>query len=266
MWKSVLEDGCPHSLARRACIGIDMTTAAERLRKIKSFTQLMAYLRDHLDWPVEDFEFDELTYDWEPEELGIEIKLAAKIQEIKQLRPLATDQQWGIFFVKFEPKKLPMVAMRRLLNKLVIKKRASANKSDQAKWKMHDLLFISQYGENEERKISFAQFAQSDSGNLADLKVLTWGETQTDLTLDDLDQKLRSNLTWPDDPTDAVKWRAKWSAAFTRRYGHVIRTSKELAAELANLAKAISAKPKRFSRSKTRAAHSPNFTKHSNRR
>ena len=46
-----------------------MLAAAERLRKIKRFDQLMAYLRDELDWPVEDFEFDELTYDWEPDEL-----------------------------------------------------------------------------------------------------------------------------------------------------------------------------------------------------
>ena len=132
-----------------------------------------------------------------------------------------------------------MVAMRRLLNKLVMKKRASANKSDQASWRMHDLLFISQYGEGDERKISFAQFAESSRGNLADLKVLTWGETQTDLTLEDLDQKLRTNLTWPTDPSDTDTWRDKWSAAFTRRHGHVIRTSKELAAELAILAKAI---------------------------
>ncbi|MDB2318021.1 hypothetical protein N9V88_00375 [bacterium] len=216
-----------------------MSSASDRLRKIKRFDQLLAYLRDELDWPVDEFEFDELTYDWEPEELGIETKLAAKIQEIKQMRPLATDQQWGIFFVKFEPKRLPMVAMRRLLNRLVMKKRASAQKSDQASWRMHDLLFISQYGEGEERKISFAQFAKSHAGNLADLKVLTWGETQTDLTLEDLDNRLHDKLTWPEDPADAATWRAKWSSAFTRRHGHVIRTSKELAAELATLAKAI---------------------------
>ena len=216
-----------------------MTTTANQLRKIKSFDQLLAYLRDELDWPIDEFEFDELTYDYEAEELGIEKKLAAKIDYIKQLRPLISGQKWGIFFIKFEPKKLPMVAMRRLLNKLVMKQRSSANNSDQATWRMNDLLFISQYGEGNERKISFAQFAESSGGNLADLKVLTWGDTQTDLTLDDLDQKLRGNLTWPTDPSDADGWRDQWSAAFTRRHGHVINTSKQLAAELAALAKAI---------------------------
>ena len=49
-------------------------------------------------------------------ELGIDKANAAKIDEVKQLRPLADDQPWGIFFVKFEPKQLPVVALRRLLN------------------------------------------------------------------------------------------------------------------------------------------------------
>ena len=51
-----------------------MSSASDRLRKIKRFDQLLAYLRDELDWPVDEFEFDELTYDWEPEELGIETR------------------------------------------------------------------------------------------------------------------------------------------------------------------------------------------------
>ncbi len=109
-----------------------MTEAAEQLRKIKRFDQLVAYLRDVLEWPMEDYPFEDLTFDWDAEELGIDLKTAAKIQEIKQLRPLASGQEWGIFFVKFEPKQLPVVALRRLLNKLVIKKRASAQSSDMA--------------------------------------------------------------------------------------------------------------------------------------
>ncbi|KAA1258011.1 N-6 DNA Methylase [Rubripirellula obstinata] len=215
------------------------TTSPEALRKIKRFDQLLAYLRDELDWPVEDFEFDEVTFDWDPEELGIEKSVAAKIQSIKQLRPLASGQQWGIFFVKFEPKRLPMVAMRRLLNKLVIKKRASSQSADQASWQMRDLLFVSEYGDGEGRKISFAQFTDASPGNLPTLKVLAWGETQTKLTLEDVDQKLRSHLTWPDDPSDAAAWRERWSGAFKHRHGHVIKTSKELATQLAELAKAI---------------------------
>ncbi len=79
-----------------------MTDTIERLRKIKRFDQLVAYLREDLDWPIDSDDFEDITFDWEAEELGIDPKHAAKIQEIKQLRPLASNQQWGIFFVKFE--------------------------------------------------------------------------------------------------------------------------------------------------------------------
>lgn len=213
--------------------------SAKALRKIKRFDQLLAYLRDELDWPTEEFEFEDLTFDWEPDELGIDEKVAAKIDYVKQLRPLVSGQEWGIFFIKFEPKRLPMVAMRRLLNKLVVKKRASNQTADRAAWQMRDLLFISQYGEGDERKISFAQFTDGGAGNLPTLKVLSWGETQTDLTLDFLDQRLRQQLRWPDDPTNTKAWHDQWSSAFTLRHGHVIKTSAELASSLAVLAKSI---------------------------
>ena len=89
----------------------------------------------------------------------IDARNAAKIQEIKQLRPLVTGQPWGIFFVKFEPKKLPVVALRRILSQVALKKRASANSADRAAWAADDLLFVSNYGEGDERQISFAHFA-----------------------------------------------------------------------------------------------------------
>ena len=86
------------------------------LAKIKRFDQLVAYLRDEMGWPIENgSDFDDLTFEYAPEELGIDPKTAAKIQEIKRLRPLSPKQPWGIFFVKFEPKKLPVVALRRIL-------------------------------------------------------------------------------------------------------------------------------------------------------
>ena len=84
-----------------------MTTVnRERLRKIRTFPSLVKYLRDELDWPIESDDFEELTFEYEPDELGIDAKNAAKIEKngIKQLRPLTSSQPWGIFFVKFEPR------------------------------------------------------------------------------------------------------------------------------------------------------------------
>ena len=110
------------------------TDHRERLARIRRFDQLVAYLRDELGWPIDSDDFEELTFEYTPEELGIDAKNAAKIQEIKRLRPLVTGQPWGIFFVKFEPKRLPVVALRRILGQVALKKRASANKSERQAW------------------------------------------------------------------------------------------------------------------------------------
>lgn len=124
----------------------------DRLRSIKTLPQLAAYLRDELDWPIVSDDAEDITFDYEPSEFGLDEKTAVRIKEIKQLRPLSGSQPWGIFFVNFEKKSLPVVVMRRLLRALVLKKRASANQAERQAWQPNDLLFISAYGEDTDRR------------------------------------------------------------------------------------------------------------------
>jgi len=219
-----------------------MTTSGhEYLRTIKTFPQLIQYLRDELDWPIESENFDDLTFDYEPEELGLDAKTAVKIKEIKQLRPLSTNQPWGIFFIDFAPKQLPVVALRRILGHLVIKKRQSAKKSQQASWQLHDLLFISCYGESDHRDITFAHFSgdPDEPSDLPTLRVLGWDDEDTVAHLEDAHTTLRRCLRWPEDTTKLAYWRTTWSEAFPLKYREVITTSKDLAVRLADLATAI---------------------------
>lgn len=126
------------------------------LANIKAFPHLIAYLRDEMGWPIarDSFEdVDDLFYDFTADELGIDPKTAAKITEIKRLKPLSTRQPLGIFFFKFEPKKLPVVARRRILSQVAQKKRASANSADCTAWAADALLFVSNYGEGSERAV-----------------------------------------------------------------------------------------------------------------
>ncbi|PKM09538.1 MAG: hypothetical protein CVV17_00490, partial [Gammaproteobacteria bacterium HGW-Gammaproteobacteria-7] len=212
-----------------------------KLATIKTFPQLIAYLRDEMGWPLANGnDFEDLTFEYTAEELGIDAKNAAKIQEIKRLRPLSTHQPWGIFFVKFEPKKLPVVALRRILSQVALKKRASANSAERAAWAADDLLFVSNYGEGEERQISFAHFSQTqDSPDLPTLKVLGWDNRDTALHLDAVARELTEHLAWPDDDANAEAWRTRWRAAFTLRHREVVTTSKELSIRLAELARSI---------------------------
>jgi len=72
-------------------------TEIERLMSIKTFASLVKYFRDELDWPIDTDDFDELTFDYDPEELGLDTKTAVKIKQIKQLRPSTTGQPRGVF-------------------------------------------------------------------------------------------------------------------------------------------------------------------------
>lgn len=149
----------------------------QRLRSVKTFKQLLDYLRDQLDWPIEQsIPDDDLTFDWS-DDLGLKASEQIGIKEIKQLRPLESNQPWGIFFINFEKKKLPIVILRRILNALVMKKRAGANNAHRAAWQKNDLLFISAYGEEGNRELTFAHFSEPTdelTDNKPTLRVLGW--------------------------------------------------------------------------------------------
>jgi hypothetical protein len=213
------------------------------LAKIKRFDQLIAYLRDEMGWPIARDSFEDvndLFYDFTAAELGIDAQNAAKIQEIKRLRPLSSKQPWGIFFVKFEPKNLPVVALRRILSQVALKKRPSANSAERAAWAADDLLFISNYGEGDERQISFAHFSRAEDGHdLPTLKVLGWDNLDTALHLDNVAKELTEHLAWPDDDEDVEAWRRGWRTAFNLRHREVVTTSQQLSIRLAEMARAI---------------------------
>ena len=215
-----------------------MTIQHNSLAAIKRFDQLVAFLRDEMDWPIEGGDFEDLTFDYTSDELGIDTRNAAKIQDIKRLRPLAANQPWGVFFVKFEPKRLPVVALRSILGRVTLKRRASASDEDRPAWAMEDLLFISNYGEGEARQISFAHFAApADSSKLPTLKMLGWDSLDTALHLEHVGRELTRRLAWPDDETDIDAWREQWRGAFTLGHREVITTAQQLAVHLAALAR-----------------------------
>ena len=217
-----------------------MPIASNELRNILTFDDLIQYLEEKLDWPLHEYGFNELTFEYLPEELGLKDIEAAQIGRIHQLRPLQYNQPWGIFFIEFEKKKLPIVVLRRILSHLVLKKRASASKSREAAWDTDDLLFITAFGEveNQQREIAFAHFHQSPP-DLPTLRVLGWDGADTPLKLAHVDAILRERFCWPDNPTDHENWREQWRKPFRHRIGHVINTANTLAEVLAALARGI---------------------------
>jgi predicted helicase len=214
----------------------------QRLQEIKSLPSLLKYLKEDLNWPIGSEDVEEVTFDYDPTELGFDSASTAKIDEVRQLRPLTAGQKWGIFWVKFGKKQLPVQMLRRALGNLVVKKRASTKKSDKAAWHMHDLLFISAYGDDSNRHITFAHFSESEDSekSLPVLKVLGWDDDDTLLHLKDTYKTLVSSLNWENTPVDDPEaWREHWSAAFKVGHREVINTTKELVVKLAQLATVI---------------------------
>ena len=132
------------------------------------------------------------------------------------------------------------MALRRILSQVAIKARPSAHAAERQSWAPDDLLFVSNHGEGDQRRIAFAHFSKPAAArDLPTLKVLGWDNLDTALHLDDVARKLTGHLAWPDDEDDAEAWREKWRAAFRLRHREVVTTSKVLSARLAELARAI---------------------------
>ena len=211
------------------------------LGEIQTLPALIEYLRDDLEWPIEAEDIDDMFFEYDAEELGIDPAHAVGIREIKQLRPLEGDQPWGIFWISFEKKRLPVVMLRRILANLVVKKRASSSKATQRHWHLNDLLFISAYGEEQGRGVTFAHFYHDEErpDQLPVLKVLGWDGKDTVLHLADAHKTLVERLQWPDGGHDIEAWRKRWASAFTLRHKEVLSTTQELVEELAKLAHSI---------------------------
>jgi len=128
---------------------------ADKLRQVHTIPALVHYLHDELGWPVNVEDWEDNLFDWQPDELNLKAEHEVKVKSIKQLRPLVSGQPWGIFFVEFNKGRLPITALRRVLNGLVPKGRATGG--GHQTWAAHDLLFVSSFGESNAREIALAR-------------------------------------------------------------------------------------------------------------
>ena len=214
---------------------------ADTLRRVRTLPALVAYLHDHLGWPVDVEDWNQNVFDWLPEELRLKPEHQVKVKSVQQLRPLVSGQPWGIFFVEFEPGRLPITVLRRVLNALVPKGRAQDG--GHQTWHMSDLLFVSSFDNGSEHEIALAHFSdESANGDLPTLRVLGWHDDHTPMQLGHLAQTLEDKLRWPTPCRTAEQlqhWRTQWASAFTQGYRQNIHDAKTLALAMAQLAKRI---------------------------
>lgn len=212
-----------------------------KLQQVKNFDKLLKYLETELGWPVEGREIDDIAFPFDLEsDLGLDKNEVAKVRHVYRLKKMHKKQPFGIFFVDFEGKKMPVSVLKRILRNLALKRKANAKAADQLAWDVEDLIFISAVGEEKDstREISFAHF-RKEPDNRHVLKVMAWDGGDTPLKMDHLDDVLHEFLRFPDDTNDVDAWRKSWTAAFRTGLRQNIRRSEELAQALAALAMRI---------------------------
>ncbi len=148
-----------------------------------------------------------------------------------------------MFFISLEDKALPVTVLRRILKALILNRRGQAKTADRQAWHLNDLIFAASFGKSGARELAFIHFSDGKTtGDLPVMKVLGWNARDTVLKHDYVAATLRDKLAWPDDPEDTEAWRATWASAFELRLNETIRTSKDLAVRLAELASDIRAR------------------------
>jgi hypothetical protein len=213
---------------------------AETMRGIRTFAQVFQYLVDDQDWPADlsdrlDDDLTAVTYDWDPDEMGISAELLKDLKRLQQMRPLTANQPWGVFFLEFRGPRLRYGPIRRLLRALVTKKRTGTSRT--RTWALSDLLFIVITGTGDDVELHVLAFKGSDP-QTAEFRSLAWRPAHTPAPhLQRLSDELLPCLAWPDDDSDIESWRKSWWEAFKLPPGQAIRDSARLADRMAKTAR-----------------------------
>ena len=211
---------------------------SQNIRNVKDMDSLISYLSENLGWNIDldDFDdIDDITYDFDADDLGLKEEAFAKISSLKQLRPLVDDQKWGIFLVDFDSKKFEVTALRKILSGLVPTRR---NSSEHAVWDKHDLLFLCTWGDHNHVTLGAAHFEDSEKG-LPQIKMISCEPAVEDITQISIFERRLGRLKWPDNPEDQEKWKDDWRNAFRTSYRQTIRDSQTLVTHLSEEARNI---------------------------
>ena len=217
------------------------TNHRELLARIRRFDQLVVYLRDELGWPIDSEDFEELTFEYTPEELGIDVKNAAKDPGDQAPAPTRADPALGHFLreVRAEtparggaashprPSDTQEARLGQRVGTPSLGRRTTCSSSPTTARERNDTL-----PSPTSRRLKMAETFR--------LSRFSAGTTSnTPLHLDAVARELTEHLAWPEDEGNTDAWRDRWRAAFKLRHREVISTSKQLSERLADLARAI---------------------------
>lgn len=189
------------------------TPPADRLREIKTLPSLVKFLRDELEWPVEDealADADDMTFDWSADSLRLKTSQRERLTggRVRQLRDFVPGQPWGIFLVEFGDERVYRTALREILRGLVSSRRRD---SSLPSWKHENLLFVCATRDYE--RISFAHFRGEQ---MQKARLATFGWRRGSAYVRTLLEHNLPALEWPEDTSDSTAWLKQWTSAFDK--------------------------------------------------
>jgi len=214
------------------------------IRNISDFKTLLKYLSAEMNWnsSLDDFEeIEDVTYEFDANDINLKKDEFAKIKSLKQLRPFYENQPWGIFAVEFESKRFEISSLRKILSGLIPKRR----NRDHAVWDKKNLLFFCFWGEKTNRyfgAVYFEDKSRSKQDNtlpaIKTLYVSPRNEDPGHLQKFEDDFKKLSLPDLPSKPSqeDFLKWHIWWASAFNKIYKQTIKDSITLTSNLAETA------------------------------
>lgn len=204
----------------------------------QSTTSLLKLLFEGLDWPrPSNLDIQDIPLlPWTPDELHLNANEVASLTKIQQLPPLTATQPFGVFILSFDGGRLPVGAVRRVVNQLVRKQRAR-RQTAKSLWNLNDLIFFCQ-SSNGVGTLHVVAFR--DTKSVPVLKVISWDTNANQNRLELIATQNLPALFWPNgDSLDQEAWRENWAGAFTSGYREGVRSAAALASRMAEVAKSV---------------------------
>jgi hypothetical protein len=154
------------------------------LEGLQDFAGVAKLFHDKLGWPQEEWR----TFEGVPELYGLDRETIPGVKRLAAIQKLESEQKWGLFEVDFGDAPMRRSDLRRILNAVAERARAS---HDNPTWPHEDILFIVRHSGS---AWMFGHFRGDKLAN-AKLRTLAWAPGQTTrTTLENL-----ANLQWDGD-------------------------------------------------------------------
>ena len=192
------------------------------IHQVRGVDDLIGYFAAKLGWNIDldSFSIEDVSYELGAAELGVDERALEKIKSLRQLRPFDEKQKWGMFCLDLDNWKFSVSALRNVLNGLVSRKR---NNPTARIWDLKDLLFLCEWGDDENRWVGVVRFKANENGYplVRSINCAMIGRMASEDALRIFEDRL-SRLAWPRDTGDANAWSENWSEAFDADYVHLV--------------------------------------------